>query len=122
MVSNWLQEPVGYYTMWGVFWTVSASSIVLNVSGHTIAGVKLTAWGLTFTSVGIGTVYWICGVSLRKVIQESLESQSRRRSSSGMKEAVSREVKDLMAARDKAKSVTAFVVLQVGRKVQVPMI
>jgi len=116
-ISKWLESPAGFYTILGMVWTVSGAAMFLAFAGRITISLKLVAGGITFTALGVGRVFWICGNSLKRVIDESLDSTKRRRSSIGMEEApVTKDVLKLISARSKTTGITHFIASQVRRE------
>lgn len=71
-VSSWLEQPFGQYITHSVVSIAPAVAVALAAANKTETSIKLVATGFSFLILVIGRMFWICGISLMKAIDESL--------------------------------------------------
>lgn len=84
---------------------------VFNIADRTVTGVKLASLGHIFQGMLVLVVFWICGKSLTRAIDESLEQQEKRVENDCR---ASTEKEKLVTAKKKTgKKLLGFVLQQV---------
>lgn len=113
-LSNWLETPLGYYTSMGVFTIIPGVAVIFHFAGRVEVAIKLTVLGDVVLTVVLGSVFWVCGSSLKRVIDESLRLHTARIATAGVAAtADGRNKNSLVAVRKKATRMTNFIVQQV---------
>lgn len=118
MLSNWMETPVGNYSSWALFAIIPAVAVYFDVIDRIETGIKMAAWGHVFLETGMGTVFLVCGVSLKRVVDDSLRRNSARIAASAEAAGTADDGnKDkLVAVRKKATRMTWLIVQQVCGK------
>lgn len=128
VLSSWLETPIGNYQSWGLFAIIPVVAVCFDAVDHVEVGVKMAAWGHVFLEFGTGIIFWVCGNSLKRVVDESLRRNSARSEAAaaaaaaaggvvGAAEIADEGSKDtLVAVREKATRMTYFIVQQVCGK------
>lgn len=118
ILSDYLESSVGNYSSWALFAIIPAVAVYFDVVGRTEVGIKMAAWGHVFLELGMGIAFWVCGNSLKRVVDESLKRNSARiTASAGVVDTLDEKKQDnLVAVRKKATRMTFFIVQQVRGK------
>lgn len=66
-----------------MFGFIRAVAVYFDVVGRVEVGIKMAAWGHVFLEFGMGIVFWVCGNSLKKVVDEPLRRHSARSAATG---------------------------------------
>lgn len=109
-ISQWLEKPTGLRVALSVISIVPVVAVVLDIVGLTVMGVKLASVGNIFFGWMLLVVFWICGKSLMRAIDESLEHQKER---TGNDHTAANERGKLVAAKKKTAKMLGFVLQQV---------
>ena len=113
-ISRWLETQAGHIAAYGLVSISPVSAIVFDLNSHPEVAIKVTAAGIILLCLGMPVVFWVCGSSLVRGIDESLRLQQRVHaarttwgSEDGLKNIQSVQ-HDLKAARTKVKRMVAF--------------
>ena len=109
-ISQWLEKPTGLRVALSVVSIVPVVAAVFDIAGRTVTGVKLASLGHIFQGTLVLVVFWICGKSLTRAIDESLEQQEKRAKNDHR---ASTEKEKLITAKKKTGKMLGFVLQQV---------
>ena len=114
VLSDWLETSVGHYSSWALFAVLPVVAVYFDVVGRIEVGIKMAAMGHVFLELGMGVIFWACGNSFKRVLDESLRRNSVRTAAKGAPPTADRGSKDkLLVVRKKATRTTFFIVQQV---------
>ena len=74
-ISQWLETPTGHVVAYGLVSISPVGGIALDLVNQSEVAVRVIAAGIIVLCVGIPVVYWVCGRSLLRGIEESLRLQ-----------------------------------------------
>lgn len=107
-LSSWLETPTGHYAACSIMSIVFCGAIILAAVDLPETAIRTTAAGGLIVSLIVTVSLWVCGRSLIRVIDESLEQKQTRTNSGKDGETGGVEDQALLAARKKVKWVLGF--------------
>ena len=107
-LSSWLETPTGHYASYSAVSIIPAAAAILAVVDRPEAAMKMTAVAILFVGSSVAGVFWICGKSLTRVINESIEMKKKR----GEAQDGDDGNEDLLAARTKIGWTVGFITRQ----------
>lgn len=112
---------MGHYVTYGVLSIAPVGALILNIANYAEVGVKLLAAGVIVLAISVFTAFWVCGRSLLRGIDQSLQQQAQQQQQlqrvgvvrANGKETPSKHDRSkgdamLLAARTKVKMVMVF--------------